>query len=53
MIGLQWRRTCLLGLLTCLLLAGCTGAGYTPAQDEQIGPVHTGSDGGDSGGSSM
>jgi hypothetical protein len=52
----EWKKrlTCVLALFAGLVAAGCTGGvEYAPAQDEQIGSVHSGSDGGDSGGSSM
>ena len=56
MTGSKLRRTWLLTLILCLAVAGCTvtGAGYaSAAQDDQTTSAHSGSDGGDSGGSSM
>jgi hypothetical protein len=49
----KWRRTWPLALILCLAVAGCTGTGYAPAQDDQTTSARSGSDGGDSGGSSM
>ena len=55
MTGSKPRRTWLLALILCLTVAGCTGtgAGYVPAQEDQTTSIRSGSDGGDSGGSSM
>ena len=53
MTGSKPRRTWLLALILCLAVAGFTGTGYRPAPDDQTTSVRSGSDGGDSGGSSM
>jgi hypothetical protein len=53
MSGSKWRRTWPLALILCLAVAGCTGTGYAPAQDDQPASARSGSGGGDSGGSSM
>jgi hypothetical protein len=53
MSGSKWRRTWPLALFLCLAVAGCTGTGYAPAQDDQPTSARSGSGGGDSGGSSM
>jgi hypothetical protein len=56
MTGSIPRYAWLLALMLCLTVAGCTGTGgtgYAPAQDDQTTSIRSGSDGGDSGGSSM
>jgi hypothetical protein len=56
MTGSKWRRTWPPALILHLAVAGCSGTGgtgYAPAQDDQTTSVRSGSDGGDSGGSSM
>jgi hypothetical protein len=53
MTAWKWRRTCLLALIACLAVGGCSAVGYRPAPDDQTGafPSERGSDNG--GGSSM